>query len=249
VAAVACSKRQIPWFSIHRLASSAHSVQKNSVSRRQERAWCQEQPGTAPSGPTTDTKREQGHTGTHCKNFPPLLSTWYRKWGLSHVVKPLPELSLPRSTVLVFRTSHGGFSWYHRKFSYTDASVAARADNLRLRSISYYTAKLRPHSASAINSPYRPERGHQLPHWPHSATSQLRKIPRSPRVLFYNLLLHRYSHTAGVQQTPGLRSKGVRQGGLWRLQMRQIKILEITNQKYFFLSLALASTFPHSYRL
>lgn len=54
------------------------------------------------------------------------LSTWYRKWGLSYAVKPLPELDLPRSTLhrlLALRTSHGDFSWYHRKFSHTDATL------------------------------------------------------------------------------------------------------------------------------
>jgi hypothetical protein len=41
------------------------------------------------------------------------LSTWYKKWGLSYKVKPLPELDLPRSTLhhlLALRTSHGDFS-------------------------------------------------------------------------------------------------------------------------------------------
>jgi hypothetical protein len=54
------------------------------------------------------------------------LSTWYRKWGLSYIVKPLSELSLPCSILhrlLALRTSHEDFSWYHRKFSHTDASL------------------------------------------------------------------------------------------------------------------------------
>ena len=52
------------------------------------------------------------------------LLTWYRKWGLSYEVKPLPELDLPWSTLhhlLALRTSHRDFSWYHRKFSHMDA--------------------------------------------------------------------------------------------------------------------------------
>jgi ribonuclease HI len=54
------------------------------------------------------------------------LSTWYRKWRLSYAVKPPPELSLPRSMLhhlLALRTSHGDFSWYHRKFSHNEASL------------------------------------------------------------------------------------------------------------------------------
>ena len=54
------------------------------------------------------------------------LSTWYKKWGLSYEVKPLPELDLPRSTLhylLALRTSHGDFSWYHRKFLHADATL------------------------------------------------------------------------------------------------------------------------------
>ena len=54
------------------------------------------------------------------------LLTWYKKWGLSYKVNPLPELDLPQSMLhhlLALRTLHGDFSWYHRKFSHTDATL------------------------------------------------------------------------------------------------------------------------------
>ena len=54
------------------------------------------------------------------------LSTWYKKWGLDYRVKPLPELDLPRLTLhhlLALRSSHGDFSWYHRKFAHDDAKL------------------------------------------------------------------------------------------------------------------------------
>ena len=54
------------------------------------------------------------------------LSKWYKRWGLDYQVKPLPELELPRSTLhrlLAIRSSHGDFSWYHRKFAHEDAKL------------------------------------------------------------------------------------------------------------------------------
>lgn len=54
------------------------------------------------------------------------LSVYYKKWELPYVVKPLPELSLPRSILhrlLAIRTGHGDFSWYHTKFNHEDAKL------------------------------------------------------------------------------------------------------------------------------
>lgn len=56
----------------------------------------------------------------------PNLSVYYKKWELPYVVKPLPELSLPRSILhrlLAIRTGHGDFSWYHTKFNHEDAKL------------------------------------------------------------------------------------------------------------------------------
>ena len=83
------------------------------------------------------------------------LSTWYRKWRLSYAVKPPPELSLPRSMLhhlLALRTSHGDFSWYHRKFSHNEALLPARVDNLRLQSILYSVVKPKLRSTSGRRS-------------------------------------------------------------------------------------------------
>ena len=54
------------------------------------------------------------------------LSRHYKKWGLDYWVKPLPELDLTRATLhrlLAIRSSHGDFSWYHRKFAHDDAKL------------------------------------------------------------------------------------------------------------------------------
>ena len=54
------------------------------------------------------------------------LSAQYTKWKLDYWVKPLPELDLPRSTLhrlLAIRSTHGDFSWYHRKFNHEDAKL------------------------------------------------------------------------------------------------------------------------------
>lgn len=54
------------------------------------------------------------------------LSVQYTKWKLDYWVKPLPELDLPRSTLhrlLAIRSTHGDFSWYHRKFNHEDAKL------------------------------------------------------------------------------------------------------------------------------
>jgi ribonuclease HI len=54
------------------------------------------------------------------------LSAWYKKWGLEYWVKPLPELDLSRPALhrfLALRSSHGDFSWYHKKFKHDDAKL------------------------------------------------------------------------------------------------------------------------------
>jgi len=54
------------------------------------------------------------------------LSKWYKRWGLTYEVKPLKELELPRNTLhrlLAIRSSHGDFTWYHRKFAHADANL------------------------------------------------------------------------------------------------------------------------------
>jgi ribonuclease HI len=54
------------------------------------------------------------------------LSPQYKKWDLEYRVKPLPELELPRSTLhhlLAIRSTHGDFSWYHRRFNHEDAKL------------------------------------------------------------------------------------------------------------------------------
>jgi hypothetical protein len=54
------------------------------------------------------------------------LSAQYKKWKLDYWVKPLPELELPRSTLhhlLALRSTHGDFSWYHRKYHHDDAKL------------------------------------------------------------------------------------------------------------------------------
>lgn len=56
----------------------------------------------------------------------PTLSQRYRRWDLPYVVKPSPELDLPRATLhrlLALRTGHGDFSWYHQKFHHDDAKL------------------------------------------------------------------------------------------------------------------------------
>ncbi|KAJ5032218.1 uncharacterized protein L3040_008827 [Drepanopeziza brunnea f. sp. 'multigermtubi'] len=54
------------------------------------------------------------------------LSRSYRKWGLPYLVKPLPELELPRHVLhrlLAIRTTHGDFTWYHTRFQHHDANL------------------------------------------------------------------------------------------------------------------------------
>ena len=128
-----------------------------------------------------------------------------QKVGASYVVKPLPELGLPCSILhrlLALRTSHGDFSWYHRKFSHIDASLTCSCGQLKTPEHIVLCRKTK----AAFRfwpqkplTPYRPERGHQLPHAPHSATSWLCKISRSHKVLFYNLLL--LGHTSSGTDT------------------------------------------------
>jgi len=55
------------------------------------------------------------------------LSPQYRKWDLDYRVTPPPELELPRSTLhrlLAIRSTHGDFSWYHRRFNHTEANLS-----------------------------------------------------------------------------------------------------------------------------
>ncbi|EDN09827.1 predicted protein [Histoplasma mississippiense (nom. inval.)] len=59
------------------------------------------------------------------------LSDWYRGWSLSrptveYQVKAPPELTMPRHALhrwLALRSSHGDFSWYHRRFQHADARL------------------------------------------------------------------------------------------------------------------------------
>ena len=54
------------------------------------------------------------------------LSEWYRQWQLPYTTTKSPvELTLPRrvlSHFLAIRTTHGDFSWYHRKFHHEEAN-------------------------------------------------------------------------------------------------------------------------------
>src|SRR5580692_8711959 len=62
------------------------------------------------------------------------LSVWYTKWGLDYRVKLLPELELPRSVLhhlLAIRSSHGDFSWYHRKFAHEDAKLTCSCGRIK----------------------------------------------------------------------------------------------------------------------
>ncbi|EDN03600.1 predicted protein [Histoplasma mississippiense (nom. inval.)] len=59
------------------------------------------------------------------------LSDWYRGWSFSrptveYQVKAPPELTMPRHALhrwLALRSSHGDFSWYHRRFQHADARL------------------------------------------------------------------------------------------------------------------------------
>jgi len=54
------------------------------------------------------------------------LARNYKRWGLDYAVRAPAELDLPRSTLhrlLAIRSSHGDFSWYHRKFAHEDAKL------------------------------------------------------------------------------------------------------------------------------
>ncbi|EDN11029.1 predicted protein [Histoplasma mississippiense (nom. inval.)] len=59
------------------------------------------------------------------------LSDWYRGWSFSrptveYQVKAPPELTMPRHALhrwLALCSSHGDFSWYHRRFQHADARL------------------------------------------------------------------------------------------------------------------------------
>ena len=54
------------------------------------------------------------------------LSPQYRRWDLDYKVKPLPELNFSRLVLhrfLALRSTHGDFTWYHRKFGHQDAKL------------------------------------------------------------------------------------------------------------------------------
>jgi len=54
------------------------------------------------------------------------LSRWYRDWDLSYDTKALSELALSRhilQRLIAIRTSHGDFTWYHKKFRHEEAKL------------------------------------------------------------------------------------------------------------------------------
>lgn len=54
------------------------------------------------------------------------LSTQYKRWNPTYSVQKLPELSLPRHILhrhIAIRTTHGDFSWYHRRFRHLEAEL------------------------------------------------------------------------------------------------------------------------------
>ena len=55
------------------------------------------------------------------------LSQWYNQWGLDYDPGKVPEeLGLPRAVLarlLALRSSHGDFTWYHRKYNHTEANT------------------------------------------------------------------------------------------------------------------------------
>jgi ribonuclease HI len=95
------------------------------------------------------------------------LSAWYKKWGLEYRVKPLPELDLPRSTLhrlLALRSSHGDFSWYHRKFNHVDAKLTCSCGRSKDPG---HLVRCRK-TATFRLFPLWPQR----PHWPPSNQSE-----------------------------------------------------------------------------